>query len=222
MSLYEDKLPETCYAAHTGLNKVVKITKNIMGYEPVLIDVDCDVVKLTKHINNAIDVTSAQSAAMFIGSMFGWDIPAANPDNYDEDGVLKTDLTKDNLYIIDTSDKSNAYHFTIDVTIDDEYIEDVLITAFEGGINYWTDFISRNDYPNEKASNVDIIMAGGILSVFPEDDSMTYSLHKENVIEGIKRMIEEKGMQYLDAGNVDADIADMVIQYAIFQKLVYS
>ena len=37
-------------------------------------------------LNDAMRVTKAQSAAMLAGSMFGWDVPAADPKNYDENG----------------------------------------------------------------------------------------------------------------------------------------
>lgn len=33
-------------------------------------------------------VTKAQAAAMLAGSMFGWEVPAADPKNYDEQGRL--------------------------------------------------------------------------------------------------------------------------------------
>ena len=38
-------------------------------------------------LNAAMDVTRAQAAAMMAGSMFGWDAPAADPANYDDQGI---------------------------------------------------------------------------------------------------------------------------------------
>ena len=37
-------------------------------------------------INEALGVTNQQREAMLAGSIFGWDCPAANPNNYDEAG----------------------------------------------------------------------------------------------------------------------------------------
>ena len=36
--------------------------------------------------NEQINVTKSQAAAMLAGSMFGWEVPAADPKNYDEQG----------------------------------------------------------------------------------------------------------------------------------------
>ncbi len=31
-------------------------------------------------------ITPAQQEAMLVGSMFGWDVPGADPDHYDKEG----------------------------------------------------------------------------------------------------------------------------------------
>ena len=40
-------------------------------------------------VNARLGVTKAQRAAMEVGSMFGWDVPGANPDCYDENGNIR-------------------------------------------------------------------------------------------------------------------------------------
>jgi hypothetical protein len=37
-------------------------------------------------LNERMGVTKAEARALYMGSMFGFDTPSANPDNYDEDG----------------------------------------------------------------------------------------------------------------------------------------
>ena len=39
-------------------------------------------------LNQKAGVTKAQEAAMLAGSMFGWAVPAADPKNYNESGML--------------------------------------------------------------------------------------------------------------------------------------
>ena len=38
--------------------------------------------------NSNLGVSKAQVEAMLAGSMFGWDVPAADPKSYDENGKL--------------------------------------------------------------------------------------------------------------------------------------
>lgn len=37
-------------------------------------------------LNANLGISKAQARAMEMGSMFGWDIPVANPEMYDENG----------------------------------------------------------------------------------------------------------------------------------------
>ena len=39
-------------------------------------------------MNRKLGVSEAQAEAMKAGSMFGWDTPAADPKNYNENGFL--------------------------------------------------------------------------------------------------------------------------------------
>ncbi len=77
------KLPEYCYGTLPSTGEVVIIKRGEMGYyssnaTPGNAQAD--------DLNAVIGVTKAQAEAMMSGSMFGWDIPSADPDNYDQDG----------------------------------------------------------------------------------------------------------------------------------------
>lgn len=50
---------------------------------------------LVEEYNRNLGVTKAQEAAMKAGSMFGFQVPAADPKNYDVDGKLKKQPQKD-------------------------------------------------------------------------------------------------------------------------------
>lgn len=83
-------LPEMCY----GLNAdgaLIAIKRNQPGYfECAWSTEDKQANKaLMIKLNEKLGVTTAQFAAMIVGSMQGWDCPEANPELYkDLEGVL--------------------------------------------------------------------------------------------------------------------------------------
>ncbi|MBQ7300964.1 MAG: hypothetical protein IJW77_14110, partial [Clostridia bacterium] len=54
------------------------------GYTPVGRDGS---MKHVLEMNRELGVTRPQMEAMKVGSMFGWDVPGADPKNYDEHGT---------------------------------------------------------------------------------------------------------------------------------------
>lgn len=46
------------------------------------------------YLNSLIGVSKAQRQAMEFGSMFGWHLPLANPEFYDENGVIVIEKLK--------------------------------------------------------------------------------------------------------------------------------
>jgi hypothetical protein len=75
------KLPDECFARMPGEKGIIKIVRGETGYYAITTTYTVD------QLNAKLGVTPAQREAMVAGSMFGWDAPAANPDNYDERGV---------------------------------------------------------------------------------------------------------------------------------------
>ena len=71
-------LPEVCMSRLLSDNSPILIKRGQEGYRPYNADPD--------EFNRVTGVTPAQREAMIAGSMFGWDVPGANPENYDEDG----------------------------------------------------------------------------------------------------------------------------------------
>ena len=61
---------------------IIAIRRGVMGYYPIQSSRDAAWL-------NEPTTTPAQIAAMKMGSCFGWEVPAANPDNYDAEGQLK-------------------------------------------------------------------------------------------------------------------------------------
>lgn len=84
------KLPEYCYSLNNVNGDIIKICSGMSGYYPqqqfAYIKRLCESktnAEVVNDLNNSLGVTLIQREAMEIGSMFGWEVPGANPDNYD-------------------------------------------------------------------------------------------------------------------------------------------
>ena len=82
-------LPEKCFSALESTGEIITITKGENGYTPTgqYPQNDISPKEAAAALNDAAGITRAQEAAMVAGSMFGWDAPAADPKNYDTQGV---------------------------------------------------------------------------------------------------------------------------------------
>ena len=81
-------LPEKCFSFLESSGELIVIEKGKQGYSPTgIYPLDSDVRAGVDAANEVNGVTKAQSAAMKAGSMFGWDKPAADPANYDDQGI---------------------------------------------------------------------------------------------------------------------------------------
>jgi len=92
-----EKLPAFCMSTNPHDGSLIKITHKENGYKVADISSpEPDENKyLAKYINELMDITPAQEAAMIAGSMFGWNVPAANPKNYDDSGKFIKPKNKD-------------------------------------------------------------------------------------------------------------------------------
>lgn len=72
-------LPDMCYSTIEETGETIILKKEIEGYFPSINQNSAD------ELNIEIGVTKQQEQAMLIGSMFGWDVPGANPEVYKDD-----------------------------------------------------------------------------------------------------------------------------------------
>ena len=116
----------------------------------------------------------------------------------------------------------------ISVRISTEDIDDIVTTALEGGICYWCRRAEvKGKYLGEFASEQ--ISRGGVLVLHDSVDGKKRELNKEKLLSGVKQYLEDeedsvgcsKGVYELDCCMVDATVADMIIQYAIFDDIIY-
>ncbi len=112
-------------------------------------------------------------------------------------------------------------------------IDDIMVSALEGGINYWCRrVVVQGDYLGEYASEQ--ISRGGKLAIWLdepfEDDKTCYMLDRDKFLAGFKLWLEKGGDSYdaidysdgsVDCGQIDATCADEIVQYALFGELVF-
>ena len=116
---------------------------------------------------------------------------------------------------------------TIKITTED--IDDIMCAALEGGINYWCGNAKVvGEYLGEYASE-QIARGGSLILTDFEDEEEQYELTRPKLLNGIKLAADEgyyteydwiNGNE-LDTCQIDADVADAIIQLALFGDIVY-
>ena len=129
-------------------------------------------------------------------------------------------------------------------TVTEEDMWPWLSTAFEGGSNYWIGKVTisndtrklhslfANEFSNTVTSwrwyhQVPFVLAGNSsykgheLEIDSPDGKYYLTIHK--IIEGLYRMSQESPRHYQDLvdGNYDAITADVFLQYALFDKVIF-
>lgn len=121
------------------------------------------------------------------------------------------------------------------VVVTPEDIDDIMCTALEGGITYWCNRAKVvGDYLGEYGHEQ--IARGGELEMhvvepFDEEDTEWYTLTKEKLLKGLEAYLKEPRhgdfLEFvdhelkLDTCNVDANVADSIVQYALFGEEIY-
>ena len=82
-------LPEHCYAVLPGSGQLIEVRRGEKGYYPCAYSTgDREYNKVLANQFNAHEgISKAQAAAMLAGSMFGWNVPAADPACYNAEGI---------------------------------------------------------------------------------------------------------------------------------------
>lgn len=86
-----ETLPKQCAAILLSNECTVILIKNGQdGYHELrTMRTPADAIEFRDILNTAMTVSSPQREAMFAGSLFGFDCPAADPENYNVDGSIR-------------------------------------------------------------------------------------------------------------------------------------
>ena len=103
-----------------------------------------------------------------------------------------------------------------------EQINDAIVTALEGGINYWCDRARiHSGYVNDVMPNEylsDVFTRG--IPIILEVDAEEYTLSSSMLNVSYSKYLSEIGRVY-DPNNADAVDADCLVQLAIFGDVKY-
>ena len=131
------------------------------------------------------------------------------------------------------SEKKFEVFAQIRAALTQQDIDDIMVSALEGGINYWCRrVVVQGDYLGEYDSEQ--ISRGGKLAVWLdepfEDDKTCYILDLNKFLSGFKLWLENSHSNCdvvdnidgsVDCGQIDATCADEIIQHALFGDLVF-
>lgn len=90
-------LPEMCYSTMPSTDELIIIKRGEKGYYRCEFSTEDKPFnrELADDRNVKLGVSKAQEAAMLAGSMHGWEVPAADPKNYDDKGMPARPKQKD-------------------------------------------------------------------------------------------------------------------------------
>ena len=126
---------------------------------------------------------------------------------------------------------SQSYNVSVnrEVLLTNQDIDDIMCTALEGGINYWcaSAEIIEEEYLGEYAHEQ--ISRGGSLSLYDAEDDKAYTLTLNDFLRGFalafKNGYGDTGEwivdNKIDTGNIDAEAADIIVQFALFGDIIF-
>lgn len=108
----------------------------------------------------------------------------------------------------------------LEIELSDEFLDDVIEAALAGGIQYWASIMGRS---------------GKVYAIRDDDEGKRMLLTHEAVARGITKALSKdfclndtiratiyRGASQSDAGDIDAEAADVIVQAAMFGGIVYS
>ena len=124
------------------------------------------------------------------------------------------------------------------LTLTELDLSDILCSCFEGGCGYWAcldnstkewdaareaviEKIGEHNYTIEDVM-MHILCSGGSLRLIDqEDDDQVFEMNMADFLNGIGQSISEGFWNGEDTCDVDGEVGDAIIQYAIFGEQVY-
>lgn len=118
------------------------------------------------------------------------------------------------------------------VRIPNQKIQDMIITAIEGGCHYWAKFVFPQDYKERYGSYEQIPFKGGSFEVYDiKTNELLGVLNRASMQVGLQLMADRKDMtgkqvsarhfKALATDSEDAETADVFMQLCVMGEIVY-
>lgn len=128
----------------------------------------------------------------------------------------------------DAQTADTTFKVSLIVAITAQNLEDILVTAFEGGITYWADTVH---VPQNKTNDAipwhyasDLVAHGGSVQILYQNSNEqleSQTLTRPKLLKGWEMFFMQHGYNLDNLMDFDAHDADCIVQYALFQKLVF-
>jgi hypothetical protein len=138
-------------------------------------------------------------------------------------------LFEKNSYSYRLTKENKQRKFTITSSISLETLEDIVVTAFEcSSMAYWATLDNTgpswkdcpDDFPCSQWA-VNVLIDGDIIKLLIDDGEekeREVSFDLQKLLEAVGKAISEYNV---DLNNIDGEIADIIIQLALFDEVVY-
>ena len=131
--------------------------------------------------------------------------------------------------MLEFSDKKVVKTIMVPMAITEDDIENTIVSSFEGGSNYWMG-LQRDENWDDKPKNepsstwaTKLLLEGKSIKLFDveetEDDS-EWILTLEKLLDGFVKDFSNNPI-HQDRDYWDAEVADCIMQYALFGEIVY-
>lgn len=118
-----------------------------------------------------------------------------------------------------------AYQVQVPMSVPVTFLQDVFVTALEGGIGYWSQAtLYRPGEDGDSRFKAEVV----------DEDDAELVIDASTILEGLSRSLDSRARinsrlqadirSALDeqcAGNIDADAADVIVQFGLFGEIVY-
>ena len=115
------------------------------------------------------------------------------------------------------------YEVKTTTRVPESRIDDLLVTAFEGGSNYWIDEVKVKNWPAGCRYASECLTKGSDLTIFHEDCQENNTISRADIVPALQKLHDEfpVAFQRVMEEQYDANDADLFMQFLALGEIVY-